>query len=728
MTASIVAILTIGLIILIARLGLTAAARSYVEKHPLVDGHFDKSKVAQDVLRKNKAKYRTFFEVSLDAFMILNEEKFIDCNEATLKLFGYETKEAFSQVTLLMVSPELQPNGERSEIMVKQRIKEAVQNGSCRFEWLHQRKDKTTFPAEVILNRFDVKGHPVIQVIVRDITQIKQDEAEIKQSREELERILNSIPVGIVIVSKQKEIRKVNKAAQKLTEYDCVEDLLGHICHKVICPAKEGQCPVLDCGKKVDKSEKVLVTKSGNLMPILKTVVPIMFEGEEHLLETFVDITAQKQNEKKIKSGAAALETLNKSLEEYITIADSATRAKSEFLANMSHEIRTPMTAILGFADLLRDRFRNKSHPASECKDCVCSENNLEDINTIFDNGQHLLRIINDILDLSKIEAEKIDIERAACSPVGLINDIKSLMEIRSQAKSLTFEVESIGEMPEVVLCDATRTRQILINLLANAIKFTEMGQVRLTVKMVYDEKKNPFLRFDVIDTGIGISRDQIEKIFTPFEQADTSTSRRFGGTGLGLTISKRLASLLGGDLVLTESTPGKGSTFTLKIAVEIPKTNECIDPIVLQPKEKTPAKLPSEKIRLDCRVLLAEDGLDNQRLISVILKQAGAEVTVAENGMVAFEKAVQAEQEGNPFDVILMDMQMPVMDGYEATRKLRLLAYSRPIIALTAHAMSGDRSKCTAAGCDDYLTKPIEKQSFLSLVAKYGSTSPATV
>ncbi|MGD9125835.1 MAG: ATP-binding protein [Planctomycetia bacterium] len=722
MTISIIAILAIGLIVLLMRLGLTAAVRTYVEKRILFDDipTSEKNHLTKDLLRKNEAKYHTFFEVSSDAFAILDGERFVDCNKAALKLFGYESKEAFCQATTSMISPEFQPNGKRSEIAGRRRIQEALQNGSNHFEWLFQHKNKTTFSSEVILTRFDMDGHTVIQAIVRDITQQKQKEEALKQSRDELERILNSIPAGIAIVSKEKKILKINKAARKLTEYYDVNELLGHVCHKAICPAEVGQCPVLDCGKTVDESEKILLTKSGRRMPILKTVVPILFEGEERLLETFVDISAQKQNEKTLKKSAKALAESNKSLEEYITIADSATRAKSEFLANMSHEIRTPMTAILGFADLMRERFR-KPKDTPMCHDCICNESNLEDINTIVANGQHLLRIINDILDLSKIEAEKIEIEQIPCSPAKLVSDIKSLMEIRTQAKSLAFEIELVGDIPKVVLCDATRARQILINLLANAIKFTEIGKVRLTAQMAYDQDKNALLRFDVIDTGIGMTQEQIDKIFKPFEQADNSTSRQFGGTGLGLTISKRLAGLLGGDLVLTESLPGKGSTFTLTIAVEIPEKGEKLDSVITY-SENTPSVSSSSKnVRLNnYRILLAEDGQDNQRLLSVILTQAGAEVTVAENGMIAMEKALRADKENNPFDVILMDMQMPVMDGYEATRKLRLLAYSKPIIALTAHAMSGDKNKCTIAGCDDYLTKPIDKQSFLAMVAKH--------
>lgn len=681
MFLSLIAILTIALISLLLRLSITAVARGYAEKHLLGDDARPIKEIAsgcQSNLRESEAKYRSFFEVSADAFVIFDGERNVACNDAALKLFGYTTKEEFCKTTPAMVSPEFQANGESSAIMVKQRIEEAIETGYSRFEWLHQHKDKTIFPTEVLLNASEIEGHTVIQAVVRDITQRKQEEAVLQNSREELERILNSIPVGIAIIGKDKKIRKVNKAAKEMIGYHSDRELVGHICHKAFCPAKEGQCPVLDLGNTVDESEKTLVTKLGREMPILKTVVPIMFEGKEYLLESFVDITAQKHTEEKIKNSATALEASNRTLEEYIAIADSATRAKGEFLANMSHEIRTPMTAILGFADLLREKFSNQKDAYPGCEDCACNASNVEYVNTIFANGQHLLRIINDILDLSKIEADKIDIERTLCSPMELVDDIKSLMEVRAKAKDLLLDVEYVGVLPEAVYCDTTRIRQIMINLLANAIKFTETGSIRLRGRLVYNEAKKPFLHFDVIDTGIGMSEEQAEQIFKPFEQADSSTSRKFGGTGLGLTISKRLAVLLGGDLVLKESSPGQGSTFTFMMAVELPDHTKMIAVSPSLSSKETVKVTPfSEEAKFDYRILLAEDGVDNQRLISLILKRAGAEVTIAENGMVAFEAAIQADQEGTPFDVILMDMQMPVMDGYEATRKLRLLAYS---------------------------------------------------
>ena len=276
--------------------------------------------------------------------------------------------------------------------------------------------------------------------------------------------------------------------------------------------------------------------------------------------------------------------------------------------------------------------------------------------------------------------------------------------------------------MPETIQSDPTRLRQILINLVGNAVKFTETGRIQLIMRLQDANSSNPKLKFDVIDTGIGMSEEQAEKLFQPFTQADSSTTRQFGGTGLGLSISKRLAMQLGGDVSVT-SKPGQGSTFSVTVttgSLEGVRMLENPTESSLKSRARTPQTPRRDQQKLSCRILLAEDGPDNQRLISFILKKAGAEVTVAKNGRIAVETALIAESEGTPFDVILMDMQMPVLDGYDATRQLRKAGYSKPIIALTAHAMNSDRQKCLKAGCDDFASKPIEREKLIQLIAEH--------
>lgn len=388
--------------------------------------------------------------------------------------------------------------------------------------------------------------------------------------------------------------------------------------------------------------------------------------------------------------------------------AEQSNRAKSDFLSNMSHELRTPLTAVLGFTDILiRDNWGRV--------------NNLELLNIVRRNGQHLLNLINEILDHSKIEAGHMTIEATEFSPIELVADVQSLMQVRALEKSLALEVKFLGPLPAEVKADPIRVKQILLNLLGNAIKFTRQGSVRLSVRFARKPNENPLLEFAVKDTGIGMTTAQIEKLFQPFVQADSSTEREFGGTGLGLSISKRLATLMGGN-VSVESTPGAGSTFFVWIPIE-PLADDArfVPNPSLQIHRAAPAETSERppEIRLSCRVLLADDGSSNRKLISLILKRAGAEVVVVENGEEATRAALESANLGTPFDVILMDMQMPVMDGYAAARTLRQEKYDGWIIALTANAMSGDREKCLSAGCDDFATKPIDIPGLLNAVAQ---------
>ncbi len=420
---------------------------------------------------------------------------------------------------------------------------------------------------------------------------------------------------------------------------------------------------------------------------------------------------ARKQAEHLLEQKSRDLYESKQQLEDALANAELATRAKSEFLANMSHEIRTPMTAILGFTDILLGSLVEPEDIAAAL--------------TVKENGEYLINLINDILDLSKIEAGKIEVEQIECSPHEIAADVSSLMRVRASAKGLQLKVHFDDALPETIQSDPTRLRQILINLVGNAIKFTETGSVLIVAHLLNAPGAEPKLQFDVIDTGIGIAEEKIEKLFQPFTQADNSTTRRFGGTGLGLTISKRMAELLGGKVSIS-STVGEGSTFSVTVATgpleDVRQIRDAVPPACNKVVTKHSLDHETETPLRDRRVLLAEDGPDNQRLIGFILKQEGAEVTLADNGQIAFDLAAAARAEEHPFDVILMDMQMPVLDGYAATRRLRNEGHSGPILALTAHAMAGDREKCLNAGCDDFLTKPIDRQKLIATVADFAS------
>jgi signal transduction histidine kinase/DNA-binding response OmpR family regulator len=394
------------------------------------------------------------------------------------------------------------------------------------------------------------------------------------------------------------------------------------------------------------------------------------------------------------------LELANATIREAKEAAESASVAKSQFLANMSHEIRTPLTAILGFAE----NFLEPGTPESERQHAVT---------TILRNGEHLLGILNDILDLSKIEAGKLAVERIQVSPTRLAADVVAIMRVRADAKGLTLALRYTSAIPETILTDPTRLRQILINLLGNAIKFTERGAVELHVALEQDTGE-PRLRFDVIDTGIGMTPAQINRLFEPFSQADGSTTRRFGGTGLGLAISRQLARFLAGN-VTVESDPGRGSRFSLTVATGPLEGGALIE----EPREPAQPSGHFERVdfsavHLEARILLVEDSPDSQLLIASFLRKLGAHVEVADNGKSGVEKALASVRSPSPFDLVLMDIQMSGLDGYAATRRLRLEGFRPPVIALTANAMSGDREECLAAGCDDYAVKPINRSQLV--------------
>jgi signal transduction histidine kinase/ActR/RegA family two-component response regulator len=398
---------------------------------------------------------------------------------------------------------------------------------------------------------------------------------------------------------------------------------------------------------------------------------------------------------------------------ELVAMRDAATgasRAKSLFVANVSHEIRTPMTAILGYTDVLAE----PDLPEAERRDAI---------DTLRRNGRHLLGLINDMLDLSKIEAGGLELRRREVSPHSVAQQVVALLRERARAKGLALDLELIGDVPATVWTDPMRLQQILVNLVGNAVKFTAQGGIRVVLSVDEDRAGQGRLRIDVIDSGIGVAPSDHARIFEPFSQVDASESRRFGGTGLGLAISRRLAEQLGGRLVL-ESESGRGSTFTLLLPLRMPSQSEReassraagqSEPV---PRETPAVAMPV--LRLSGRVLVAEDGADNQRLIERLLSRAGLEVEIAPDGRRAVDRAIAAQSEGRPFDAVLMDMQMPELDGYAATQALRDAGFTRPIIALSAHAMREDRDRCLAAGCDAFAPKPIDRAALLGLLAEH--------
>jgi PAS domain S-box-containing protein len=589
-----------------------------------------------------------------------------------------------------------------------------VTGRTCAVETAGMLDDGTTVP--VLLHAFPLleRNGRVLGFIelVEDISRRRKAEKALRESEALLRNIFSAIPDLLTVHDRQRRVVLSNwhgfesvPASMRRAKPYC------YACYH----GREEPCPgclldqVFETGTAatiVRVNEKTQRTKEIGAYPVFDE------EGRVVLVTHYIrDITDRHKAERELKEYALALETANGELMQLSQAAQAATRAKSEFLANMSHEIRTPLTAILGYADLLGESSAQLDKQQTAA--------------TIKRNGEYLLTIINDLLDLSKIEAGKLEVERILCSPCQIFADLTSLMSVGADAKGLRLRVGCEGPVPETIHSDPVRLRQIVINLLGNAIKFTEAGEVRMTMRMLAPPGAEPKLQIDVSDTGIGMSEEQVRRLFQPFAQADSSTTRRFGGTGLGLMISKRLAVMLGGDISVF-SVPGKGSTFRVTVATGPLEGVPLIDHA--QAATPRPAQRAPAPSLLPCRILLVEDGPDNQRLISFVLRKAGAEVVVAQNGREAVDLVLAAPGDAGgggqlrdpPFDLVLMDIQMPVMDGYEATRRLRQGGFTAPIIALTAHAMSQDIRRSTEMGCDFHLSKPIDRRLLIETIARF--------
>jgi PAS domain S-box-containing protein len=539
---------------------------------------------------------------------------------------------------------------------------------------------------------FDASGRITgIVLAFHDIGNRRKAEQELDFSEVRYRRLFESAHDGILILDAA--------TAKVLDANPFMSDLLGYpkeyFCGKelweigVFKDAESSKAAVetLQWRGHIRYEDHPLQHQDGRHIPV-EFVSNVYREGKRYVIQCNIrDITERKR--------------LAEELAQARKRAEAASRSKSEFLANMSHEIRTPMSAILGFAEMLLHK------SADECKEIGCAQ-------IIRRNALHLLELINDILDLSKVEAGQMKVERISCDLPAILSDIISLMRPRAVEKGLEFGITFQGPIPRLIQSDPARLTQILINLIGNAVKFTVSGKVELRIAEGEADGPNIVLRVDVIDSGIGMTPEQVERAFRPFTQCDESITRKFGGTGLGLTISRQLAKLLGGDVTIT-SQAGVGSTFTMTIDGG---PSAGVERLLGLTEVTLPRKVDlsgKPKIYLRGRILLVEDGADNQRLLRMQLTSAGGSVVSAMNGQMAVDLATT-----QPFDLILMDMQMPIMDGYAATRELRRRGLTIPIIALTAYAMAEDRDKCMAAGCDAYLSKPVAEETLLAAVNQY--------
>lgn len=505
---------------------------------------------------------------------------------------------------------------------------------------------------------------------------------------------LDTLAEGLLVTDKRGRVVLANEAFAKWVGKDA-DKLIGQDSEQFDWRAESGSDKARDFpwakaihdGVAQPQHYLRLADKDGRLLTLVANSSPVLGQDGRYrgVLTSFEDITELQQNRVE--------------LSEARDLADAANRAKSDFLARMSHEIRTPMNAILGFTEILQRGLAKNERQRTDY------------LQTIQSSGEHLLTLINDILDLSKIESGKMELELDRHAPMDIVAQALSIFQLKAKEKGLELSCQTGTWLPETVLVDAVRLRQVVINLVGNAVKFTERGGVRVEAGMI--EGSRPMLRIDVIDTGIGISAEAIEKIFDPFSQEDSSITRRFGGTGLGLSICRQLAELMGGS-VTARSVQGEGSTFTITVdpgSLEgIPK----LSPQELERRSKAAVAKQQSEIRLPaCRVLVVDDGAANRQLVTVYLERAGASVTSAANGLEACELVAKQH-----YDVVIMDVHMPVMDGAEATRHMRASGLKIPIIALTGNVMKDDEESCRAAGYSGFLAKPIRMNDLLVCVA----------
>jgi len=540
--------------------------------------------------------------------------------------------------------------------------------------------------------------------ILMNVTEAHATEADLEEVRAESKKlalVASRTDNAVVITDAQGKIEWVNESFERITGFT-LDEVVGAKPGRILQGPDTDRDTVQRIREKVmaglPAHEQILNYAKDN-RPYWLDIEIQPVRGDDGQIQHFMaierDITEERQRSAE----------LAKAKQE----AESASQAKSDFLANMSHEIRTPLNAVIGFSDML------------ERQPDVDPAQRSEWVHTISSSSKHLLSLINDILDISKIEAGKMEFETIPASPHEIVGDVLSTLRVPASERGLTLDLDYLCHLPQEIQTDPTRLRQVLMNLVSNAIKFTEVGGIRVRLGLEESDRSDDAqLVLHVTDTGVGMTEAQTRKVFQSFSQADSSTTRRFGGTGLGLAISKHICESLGGSLTV-KSEPGVGSTFTARVPTGpiqgVPRlSRSSSEAATIKLSDQRHEAFDCDRQPLSGRVLLVDDGPTNRKLISLILQRAGAQVIEAEHGQAALDM-VHAT---GPFNLILMDMQMPVLDGYRATRQLRDRGDTTTVIALTAHALASDRQKCLDAGCDDYLAKPIDADLLLKTVAPF--------
>ncbi|RYZ73696.1 MAG: response regulator, partial [Proteobacteria bacterium] len=520
-----------------------------------------------------------------------------------------------------------------------------------------------------------------------DTTKQVQAKRALEQTETELVGVLESMDEAFFSVDKNFILTRVNKNLETVSRIPA-EEQIGKNFLGIYFPDES------------DKQSKYWIAYH----KAMKERVHVAFEDYYDGLNLWTAVNVYPQQDGGLAVFFRNINANKKAEAELIRAKEEAERAnhlKSAFLANMSHEIRTPLGAMIGFADLLKDPGINAAEKANY-------------IDILHKNGEQLSHVINDILDLSKVETGHINFEYLKINPAQIAHEVVSLLAVVAKDKGLALTLEDDGKAPAYLVADPTRTRQVLTNLVGNALKFTKVGTIKIKLSGFEGRNGEKCCAFEVVDTGVGIHEDAVERLFKVFSQADNSMTRKYGGTGLGLALSRSLARAMGGDVKLLRSSPDLGSSFLF--TVESRDARLGLDELGESTKSKAVEAAPLTSDFLNgIRILLVEDSPDNQQLIWRYLSKYGARVEIADNGLDGYNKAMASDH-----DIVLMDLQMPVMDGYTATGKLRSRGYNRPIIALTAHAMADVRKKCQDVGCNDHLPKPINPGELVRAVAKH--------